>query len=277
MSQCAEPCFVQCPCKPHVHWPDEQGGVLVEIFEYSDGTETPSSTLPLSMDVVVMLLTSTTMVSMSLGYFGHTLSAFFLLVVALPGMLFSPVSASGVKLTGALGLIDDDEDDIEFGRKDLDQFSDAPPVGAATAGTSMDTPGNPHTEVVCKKLMTPSEVRLVAEDKLGAEASEQCVISIDKVESSEEGASLSSFAPTSDVIIVLLTCMSFGSMLLGYTTLLIATISLLAAVAMTLMAQNMLRTTKKNVEGPEEVALMTATCVDVTLDSKHCTMELAFS
>mmetsp|Transcript_148352 Transcript_148352/g.385736 ORF Transcript_148352/g.385736 Transcript_148352/m.385736 type:complete len:264 (-) Transcript_148352:322-1113(-) len=263
MSQCAEPCFVQCPCKPHVHWPDEQGGVLVEIFEYSDGTETPSSTLPLSMDVVVMLLTSTTMVSMSLGYFGHTLSAFFLLVVALPGMLFSPVSASGVKLTGALGLIDDDEDDIEFGRKDLDQFSDAPPVGAATAGTSMDTPGNPHTEVVCKKLGTPS--------------GKQSEISIDKVESTGEGASFSRLAPTSDVIIVLLTCMSFVSMLLGYTMLVIATMSLLAAVAMTVMAQNTLRTAKKHAEGSEDVALMNGACIDVAFDSKDCTMELAFS
>jgi len=250
---------------------------LVEILEYDDGTEALSNTLPLAMDVVVVLLTSTTMVSMSFGYFGHMLSAFCLLAVVLSGMVYSLVSASGMDLTGALGLIDNDEDDIESDRNDSDQFSDAAPIGAAIAGTSAETPGSQLTEVVCKKLMTPSEVRLVAEDKLGAEASEQCVISIDKVESSEEGASLSSFAPTSDVIIVLLTCMSFVSMLLGYTMLVIATMSLLAAVAMTVMAQNTLRTAKKHAEGSEDVALMNGACIDVAFDSKDCTMELAFS
>jgi len=115
MSERAEqpPSACNCCCnKRRVQWPDDHGGVLAQIFEYDVEGKAPTSRWLVAIDIAVTLLTSTTLISMSLGYFGHMLAAICLLVVMLVGAAHRLLIVDGADWTGALESFDDEAENL---------------------------------------------------------------------------------------------------------------------------------------------------------------------
>jgi hypothetical protein len=273
-------------CRLRVRWADEEkAGALADIFEFvAEETEEDSASLPVAMDLVVGLLTATTVASMSLGAYGHMLSACVLLTAVVTGTVVYLTSATGFDLTAALVLEGDEEADEE---EEKPRDVKTPVSSAAVAG---EPERKRHEEKAKVRTPTPSpntsssepgqqagaaadaaEARKQVEARLGHARKQG-------VEATGESKSYGGSAFTCmDIAEALLTGYALLSMWLGNERQTIMAVLLLFAVVLSDIAHDASSAEGKHSERDESVDLVKRTaCVISSPELAECTVELAF-